>query len=111
MSLPAGFYGRQLGLGEDYSMENSSALHLSYPSHPYFGKALRTYQDLVPQLVQQVKEALREPMKQLQDEVAKFREELTEMRKAVDNSCQANSVDGGKNEGKKAKLPKVLTVS
>ena len=47
-------------------------------------------------------------MKELQDEVVKLRGELSRIKETVD---QQGAKDDGKAEGKKAKLPKILSVS
>ena len=80
------------------------------PTHgfPGTGEALQTYQNAWPGLVEQIKEGLKQPMKELQDEVVKLRGELSRIKETVD---QQGTKDDGKAEGKKAKLPKILSVS
>lgn len=46
-------------------------------------------------------------MKELRDEVTKLRAEVSRIKETVE---QREANDGGKNEGKKAKLPKFLSV-
>ena len=82
-----------------------------YPTHghgfPCSGEALGAYQNMMPGLVEQIKEGLGQPMKELQDEVIKLRAEISRIKETVQ---QKGNNDDGNTEGKKAKLPKILSV-
>ena len=83
-----------------------------YPTHgrgfpPCSSETLGAYQNMMPSLVEQIKDGLGEPMKELRDEVTKLRAEVSRIKETVE---QREANDGGKNEGKKAKLPKFLSV-
>lgn len=75
-----------------------------YPMHghrflAYSGKTLRAFQNMMPSLVEQIKDRLGKPMKELQDEVTKLRAEISRIKEIVEQR-EANNVR--KIEGKKA---------
>ena len=72
---------------------------------PCSGEALGAYQNMMPGVVEQIKEGIRQPMKELQDEVVKLRAELSKIKENV-----RTTKDDGNSDGKKAKLPKILSV-
>ena len=56
-----------------------------YPRHGYgfpacSGETLGAYQNMMPRLVEQIKDGLGQPMKELQDEVTKLRGEISKIK-------------------------------
>ena len=107
------FYGYpESRTSSEYNPRAPLEAYNGYPTHghgfpAYSGENLGAYQNMMPSLVEQIKDGLGEPMKELQNEVTKLRAELSRIKETVE---QREANDVGKTEGKKAKLPKFLSV-